>query len=64
MTNDANPVASTDELYMRKDMHNAPTGKRIFLINESGVLVQGVLNNENRSHYIEWQYLLKRAATF
>jgi len=61
MANDASPVASTEEFRFRRDMHNAPTGKRILLINESGVMVQGAINNTNRNHFIEWQYLPKRA---
>lgn len=54
MTNDANPVASTDALRMRTDMENAPTGKKLLLINEGGVLVPGVLTNDNRKFYLEW----------
>jgi len=61
MSNDASPVATTDHFHMREDMQNAPTGKRILLINESGVLVQGTLNAENRGHFVEWQFLPKRA---
>lgn len=61
MSDDASPVATTDHFHMRGDMENAPTGKRILLINESGVLVQGTITTENRAHYIEWQYLPKRA---
>lgn len=59
--NDANPVASTDEFRMRADMHNAPLGKKLLLINEAGVLVTGKLTKENRQHFIEWQYVPKRA---
>lgn len=59
--NDANPVASTDEIRMRSDMHNAPTGKKLLLINEGGVLVPGILTADNRSHFIEWQFVPKRA---
>lgn len=61
MTNDANPVASTDALRMRSDMHNAPMGKKLLLINEGGVLVTGVLTNDNRKFYLEWQFVPKRA---
>lgn len=61
MTNDASPVASTDEFRMRTDMENAPTGKKLQLMNEGGVLVYGTLTNDNRSHYIQWQYVPKRA---
>lgn len=60
-TNDASPVASTPDFRMRSDMHNAPRGKRVLLINESGVLTQGSLNAENMGHFIEWQYIPKRA---
>lgn len=59
--NDANPVASTDEFRMRKDMQNSPTGKKLLLINEGGVLVVGTLTNDNRRHFIEWQKVPKRA---
>lgn len=59
--NDASPVASTDEFHMRLDMHNAPMGKKLLLINEGGVLVTGTLNNDNKGHYIEWQLVPKRA---
>lgn len=62
--NDANPVASTDEFRMRKDMENAPTGKKLLLINEGGVLVVGTLTNDNRGHFIEWQKVPKRAPRF
>lgn len=61
MSNDASPVASTDEFRMRSDMQNAPWGKKLLLINEGGVLITGTLNNENKGHYIEWQYCPKRA---
>jgi hypothetical protein len=59
--NDANPVASTDKFRMRKDMQNAPTGKKLLLINEGGVLVVGTLTNDNRGHFVEWQFVPKRA---
>ena len=59
--NDANPVASTDEFRMRTDMHNAPMGKKLLLINEGGVLVTGVLSRDTAAHFIEWQYVPKRA---
>jgi hypothetical protein len=42
-------------------MHNAPTGKKLLLINEGGVLVVGTLTNENRKHFVEWYYCPKRA---
>jgi len=59
--NDASPVASTGEFRFRSDIENAPTGKKLQLINEGGVAVYGVLTNDNRHHYIEWQYCLKRS---
>ena len=59
--NDASPVASTPNVRMRSDMHNAPTGKKLLLINEGGVLVVGTLTNENRKHFVEWYYCPKRA---
>lgn len=61
MNNDASPVATTDEFRFRDDMHNAPRGKKLLLLNEGGVLVTGVLNSENTEHFIEWQYIPKRA---
>jgi hypothetical protein len=61
MKNDASPVATTDEFRFRDDMHNAPRGKKLLLLNEGGVLVTGVLNSENSEHFIEWQYIPKRA---
>lgn len=59
--NDASPVASTDSFRMRSDMQNAPTGKKLLLINEAGVLVIGTLTADNRGHFIEWQLVPKRA---
>lgn len=59
--NDASPVASTDSFRMRSDIENAPTGKKLLLINEGGVLVVGTLTNDNRQHFIEWQALPARA---
>lgn len=59
--NDASPVASTDQLRMRSDMDKAPTGKKLLLINEGGVLVVGVLTAESRKHFKEWQKVPKRA---
>lgn len=61
MSDDASPVASSDEIHMRDDMENAPLGKRILLINPGGCLVQGTLTSDSRQHFIEWQYLPKRA---
>jgi hypothetical protein len=61
MTNDASPVASTEELRMRSDMQNAPIGKKLLLINEGGVLVTGTLTRDIVAHYIEWQKVPKRA---
>lgn len=59
--NDASPVASTDEFRMRGDMHNAPLGKKLLLINEGGSLVTGTLTKATLSHFIEWQRCPKRA---
>jgi hypothetical protein len=64
MSNDASPVASTPNFRMRTDMTNAPTGKKLLLINESGVLVVGTLTNNNRIHFVEWQYVPKRPKKF
>lgn len=61
MTNDASPVATTHEFRMRKDMENAPMGKKLLLINEGGVLVTGTLTRDSMKHYLEWQKLPKRA---
>lgn len=61
MTNDASPVASTDEFRFRTDMEKAPHGKLLLLINEGGKFTSGVLNKENLAHFIEWQYVPKRA---
>lgn len=61
MTNDASPVASTDEFRMRTDMENAPLGKKLQLINEGGVAVYGTLTRDTLHHFIEWQYVPKRA---
>lgn len=61
MSNDASPVASTSDFRMRADMENAPTDKKLLLINEGGVLVVGTLTNNNRRHFIEWQFVPKRA---
>lgn len=59
--NDASPVASTAEFRMRRDMHNAPHGKLLLLINEGGKLTTGQLTRDTLSHFIEWQYCPKRA---
>lgn len=58
---DANPVATSDQWRMRKDMENAPIGRKLLLINPGGVLVFGTLTNETRNHFLEWAYLPKRA---
>jgi hypothetical protein len=43
-------------------MDKAPVGKKLLLINEGVVLVQGVLTNANRAHFVEWSELPKRAS--
>ena len=42
-------------------MENAPTGEPLLLINPGGVLVKGVLTNDNRKHFLEWAKYPKRA---
>lgn len=59
--NDANPVASTDQLRFRLDMNNAPLGKKVLAINPSGVAVFAVLTKETLKDYQEWCELPKRA---
>lgn len=55
-------VASVHQSFrMCADMHNAPMGKKLLLINEGGVLVTGTLNLTNRAHFVEWQHVPKRA---
>lgn len=56
-----NEVASTSEFRFRDDMHNAPMGETIMLINEGGCFCRGVLNEKNKHTFIEWQYVPKRA---
>lgn len=46
---------------MRDDMHNAPTNRRILLVNQGGGFCQGILNSENMDEFIEWQMYPKRA---
>lgn len=55
------PVATTDELRFRKDMHNAPMGQKVLVINEGGVAVFAKLNKTNLHHFTEWCPLPKRA---
>lgn len=42
-------------------MGKAPTGKKLLLVNEGGVLVFGVLTSENRDHFTQWSELPKKA---
>lgn len=59
---DAKDYVTTDEWYLRDDMENAPLGKRLFVLNEGGKIIEEILTNKNKHQYSEWSALPMRAS--